>query len=432
MIYEELKNRIIKNFKIIGSGKILGGILSALTLLIIGRFLGVKEFGIFSIVISIVEILNIIFSLRVWDTSVKFIGENIASKNLASKYLSYSFILSSTSSIFSYFAILILTLLLPIESLDISEDIKKFILIYSFAVLFISSNETIDGILRTFDRYKEIFKINVFTNLFRFCLILFLLLSNSINISYCLSLYVLTYFFGLLLRFFILSNVMKNNEIKINFLDLPEKREKINFIKFMLNAHFSNILNLANDKNLGVVVVGFIAGPFYAGLYRAARAIVKIIRRIMDPVLEIVFPELVKLEAEKDFKNYKKIIVDSTKLVSISSIIIGLTIFIFAPNIISIFFGEQFLDSESALKILIFAMIAHNASYWVNPSMLSLGRPDYLSLLTIITTTVYCISLYFMVEPLKADGAAASLAIRNLVTLILGTYLYTKVIANKS
>ncbi|MDG2445931.1 MAG: oligosaccharide flippase family protein, partial [Thermodesulfobacteriota bacteirum] len=217
MIYEELKNRIIKNFKIIGSGKILGGILSALTLLIIGRFLGVKEFGIFSIVISIVEILNIIFSLRVWDTSVKFIGENIASKNLASKYLSYSFILSSTSSIFSYFAILILTLLLPIESLDISEDIKKFILIYSFAVLFISSNETIDGILRTFDRYKEIFKINVFTNLFRFCLILFLLLSNSINISYCLSLYVLTYFFGLLLRFFILSNVMKNNEIKINF-----------------------------------------------------------------------------------------------------------------------------------------------------------------------------------------------------------------------
>ena len=77
-------------------------------------------------------------------------------------------------------------------------------------------------------------------------------------------------------------------------------------------------------------------------------------------------------------------------------------------------------------------MIAHNASYWVNPSMLSLGRPDYLSLLTIITTTVYCISLYFMVEPLKADGAAASLAIRNLVTLILGTYLYTKVIANKS
>ena len=77
------------------------------------------------------------------------------------------------------------------------------------------------------------------------------------------------------------------------------------------------MLNVANDKNLGVLAVGFIGSPYYAGLYRAARAIVKIIRRIMDPVLEIIFPELVKLYSEKNFELYKRIIFDSFPLINL-------------------------------------------------------------------------------------------------------------------
>ena len=59
MIYKDLANKLINNFKILGAAKVAGGILSALTLLIIGRTLGVEKFGLFSMVISIVEICNI-------------------------------------------------------------------------------------------------------------------------------------------------------------------------------------------------------------------------------------------------------------------------------------------------------------------------------------------------------------------------------------
>ena len=71
MIYKDLANKLINNFKILGAAKVVGGILSALTLLIIGRTLGVEKFGLFSMVISIVEICNILLSFRIWDTSVK-------------------------------------------------------------------------------------------------------------------------------------------------------------------------------------------------------------------------------------------------------------------------------------------------------------------------------------------------------------------------
>ena len=66
-------------------------------------------------------------------------------------------------------------------------------------------------------------------------------------------------------------------------------------MSYVFSTHFSNIINLANEKNLGVLLVGYIIGPFYAGLFKAARSIVKIIRRIMDPLLDIAYPEFISL-----------------------------------------------------------------------------------------------------------------------------------------
>ena len=106
MIYKDLANKLINNFKILGAAKVAGGILSALTLLIIGRTLGVEKFGLFSMVISIVEICNILLSFRIWDTSVKFVGSNLDNKEKISKYLALSFTLSMASSLISFLFII--------------------------------------------------------------------------------------------------------------------------------------------------------------------------------------------------------------------------------------------------------------------------------------------------------------------------------------
>jgi O-antigen/teichoic acid export membrane protein len=200
----------------------------------------------------------------------------------------------------------------------------------------------------------------------------------------------------------------------------------------MLNAHFSNILNIANDKNLGVLAVGYLTTPYYAGLYRAARAIVKIIRRIMDPLLEIMFPELVKLYSEKKFKIYKRIIYDSTKLILLVSFALGAIIFYFSNSIILIFFGEQYIETIFALRILIGAMIIHNLAYWVNPSFLSSGNAKFLSITTIATTVIYCISLIYFIHQANHEGAAIALLIKNLSTLLLGLIFYFKFLKNKN
>ena len=52
MTIEEIYKRIFKNFKILGLGKILSGLFSALTIFVLAQYLGVEIFGIIAITIS--------------------------------------------------------------------------------------------------------------------------------------------------------------------------------------------------------------------------------------------------------------------------------------------------------------------------------------------------------------------------------------------
>ena len=434
MKFDDIKKRILKNYKLLVSTKIIGGLASAITLLIIARFLGVEEFGIFAMVISSVEILNILFSFRVWDTTVKFIGDNANNKENISNYVSFSTIISFLSSFLSLLLILLLSSLIADQLFGI-QGYESLIKCYVFSVLFISINDNLDGVLRTYNQYNSILKINIITNLSRLALVIWYLYLHDaafrVNQAEILVVFTLSFLIGTVLRFLYLKKALNEEEIDCKLIHSLSRSEQFDYLKFMSNAHFSNILNLANDKNLGVLVVGYFVGPFYAGLYRVARAITKVIRRIMDPALEIIFPEFVKLNTEKDFKNYQKVIIESVKMLLFSSLIVGLGIYLFSSEIILLFFGTEYIKAESALFILIIAMIIHNGVYWINPSMLALGRAKYLTIITIITTLIYCSSLFYLVRAMQHDGAALSLVIRNLSILVIGIYFYSKVIKEK-
>ena len=113
MTINDIYKRIISNFKILGLGKVFAGLCSALTIFILARHLGVEGFGILAIAISIVEVGNVILSLRVWESSTKFLGSFINESEKVSQLLIWSLKLALKSSlasnllicIFSYYFI---------------------------------------------------------------------------------------------------------------------------------------------------------------------------------------------------------------------------------------------------------------------------------------------------------------------------------------
>ena len=278
----------------------------------------------------------------------------------------------------------------------------------------------IDSSLRTFNSYKRILFNNVTSNFLRLILV-FIALSLSddlITIVSALGLSILISFF---IKTWSLLRFMQNSNMPINFIN---KNYPSTFMTYVFSTHFSNIINLANEKNLGVLLVGYIVGPFYAGLFKAARSIVKIIRRIMDPLLDIAFPEFVSLVNEGRLNDLIRLIGKSTKILGLISLAVGAVLFVLSEEIITLFFGVKYIAAHTALSLLVIASLINNISYWITPAILALGKPRYLLIISSFVSVVYIATLYPLVINFNHDGAALSGLLRAFSVFLVGIILF--------
>ena len=416
----EIQNRIIKNFKILGLTKVLSGIASALTIFLLARELGVEKFGILSISIAFVEVLNIVLSLRIWEATTKFLGSIKENKESSSNLILNSIALAIKSSAFACLIICFFSYKYSSLIFNYQIDITKIIIIYSLFYVVFTANEVIDSSLRTFNSYRRILFNNVTSNFLRLILV-FIALSLSddlITIVSALGLSILISFF---IKIWSLLRFMQSSNMPINFTN---KNYPSTFMTYVFSTHFSNIINLANEKNLGVLLVGYIVGPFYAGLFKAARSIVKIVRRIMDPLLDIAFPEFISLVNEGRLNDLIRLIGKSTKILGLISLALGAVLFVLSEEIITLFFGVKYIAAHTALSLLVIASLINNISYWITPAILALGKPRYLLIISSFVSVIYIATLYPLVINFNHDGAALSGLLRAFSVFLVGIILF--------
>ncbi len=431
MTINDIYRRIISNFKILGLGKVFAGLCSALTIFILARHLGVEGFGILAIAISIVEVGNVILSLRVWESSTKFLGSFINESEKVSQLLIWSLKLALKSSLASNLLICIFSYYFINDIFEIDFSISALVLTYSFFYLFNTSNEIMDGFLRTYNKYLYILINNITSNLIRLIFI-FIIIKTYDDLVILIAGMGTSIIVGFLFRIFFIKRTFNEKNISLSFGTEKINDYKKEFLGFAVSTHSANMINLANEKNLGVLLIGYLVGPFYAGLFKAARSIVKIIRRIMDPLLDIIYPEFISLVNKGRTKDLKKLIFNSTKILSIISIIVGSLIFILSEEIIIIFFGSEYINSAFALNLLIIAALINNASYWITPWILAINKPKYLLFITISVSFAYILTLYPLIINLEHIGAAYSGILRASITLLLGLYFFNKFMNKKT
>ena len=146
----------------------------------------------------------------------------------------------------------------------------------------------------------------------------------------------------------------------------------------------------------------------------------------MDPLLDIAFPEFILLVNQKRLGDLKKLILNSTKILGLASISLGLLIFVFSHDIIKLFFGPEYIDATIALNLLIFAALINNISYWITPLILAMNNPKYLLVQTILVSSIYISTLYPLIINLEHEGAAYSGVLRAICVLIFGIIFIMK------
>ena len=206
MTIEEIYKRIFKNFKILGLGKILAGLFSALTIFALAQYLGVEIFGIIAITISIVEVMNIILNLRIWEATTKFLGDFQKDADKCSQVLLWSLSLSIKFSLISNFIICLISFYFIENFFNFELEIHSLIISYCVVYIFQTSNEILDSFLRTYNKYKLILINNIISNLARLIIVYFLL-NYSYDINFVAMAMGSSILIGFIIRIFFTSKI---------------------------------------------------------------------------------------------------------------------------------------------------------------------------------------------------------------------------------
>ncbi len=402
------QKKLFMNASWLFGGKTASGIFSAIQTVVVARILGVSDYGLLSLVLAYVAVLNMFFDLKVWETATKYIGTywETGEHDKARSMIKLSYILDIGSGVVA-FIIAILSAKLISTYIIHSPEAYVFIWIYSISLFVDTANSTSDAILRVFDRFKNIAFINSFQKFFRLILVVALLYSG-LGIKGVLYGFILASFVGFSVRMWLVMKTLKHNDLQ-GWLsaDISLIRDQWKGIAWFLgNTSFIATLKTGNERYLGILILGYFAGKDAVAFYKIASSIASVVNRIVDPIYEAIYPELVKLASSNAIEDFKNMIKSTTKSLVLIIIPIGVIIIIFAEPIISLVFGKDYVPATNALRILAAAVLIVRCTFWINPALLSMGRPGLRTIMGVISTFIYLVLMFLLVPGYSYMGAA--------------------------
>ena len=404
----DIQKKLYLNASWLFGGKTASGIFTAIQTVVVARLLGVSDYGLLTLVIAYISILNMFFDLKVWETATKYIGTYLEKGELdkTRSMIKLSYILDIGSGIIA-FIIAILSAKLISAYVIKSPDAYVLIWIFSISLFIDTANSTSDAILRVFDRFKTIAFINSSQKLLRLLIVAGFLLAGF-GIKGVLYGFIIASFLGFAVRMWAVVKTLDESGLqgwlgaKIGLV----KDEWKGIAWFLGNTSFIATLKTGNEKYLGVMILGYFAGKDAVAYYKIASSVASIINKVVDPLYEAIYPELVKFTTVNAYKDFKKMIKSSTKALVLIIIPAAVIMIIFAEPIVKIVFGSDYLPATNALRIMAAAVLILKLTFWINPALLSMNRPGLRTILGLISTAFYLILMFVLSPAYSYIGAA--------------------------
>lgn len=332
LINKYKKSKLIRDNLILFISSFMTGTLVFLFHFFAGRFLGPAEYGVIGVILSIVYIFNI--PLTTIQTGIANFTANFKAKN---KFNEISYLFKSALRRLFIFGIICLGLFLilsPLIAWYIKIKVTPLILLAPF-VLIIFLVPVIRGMLQGLQRFKA-FGINLISEgVSKFILGILLVILLGVNgavLSIVIS-YVIAFFIGYrLLKKVLPSKVKKFNTKNVYKYSIP--------VLLML-------IGLTAIYTIDVILVKHFFTDTIAGYYVAISTLAKILFFGSYSVAQVMFPKVSELYAKN--MAHKHLLYKSLSMMLLILIPAVIIYFLFSDLIISIVYGNAYLEVASLL-----------------------------------------------------------------------------------
>ncbi len=197
-------------------------------------------------------------------------------------------------------------------------------------------------------------------------------------------------------------NILRRTTLKFSYEKFKEFLPQMFY--FGLGTFFSN-----SFKTVNVVIISMMLGTLYTGYFNNAFMFFVSLFFIPGNISRVLMPHLMK-ESVKDNKKKFQFTYDFyTRFYSILSFYLCIFFFLFAKDIILLFYGEKYLPAVPILRILAFGL---PPLFSVNNLMLTLlDKQKQSTVIRGITFIINIVSNFTLVYFFKAEGAAVAVII---------------------
>lgn len=191
--------------------------------------------------------------------------------------------------------------------------------------------------------------------------------------------------------------------------------EMFHFGKFILASSivyflYSNLDNLVIGKLLGVTMLGY---------YAIARNASNLLSDyFLGKVGMIMYPAYSKIQDDKE--DVQRVMLKTLKYISLIAFPFGFLLFIFAPDILRVVFGEKWLPAVNILRILAFVGIINSLGASIWPIFLARGKSKADFQVNLAQVIIFFVLVVPLVFKFKLMGVGIALLISTIISFCIG------------
>jgi O-antigen/teichoic acid export membrane protein len=381
--YDRLLRRVLRNSTYLFASNAISAVMGIVT----ANLLGVSVFGAWGIINGFVSNVNRLFSFRMGDVVVRYMGEALekGEKERAGAVVKAA---ALTEALTSLAAFGVLALLAPIGALYFTKDssLQPLFLLYGTSILANLIYETSTGVLQVTGHFRSQALINLLQSLLVAGLIVWAALTQRGLVEVLLAYLAGKVIIGMgpaLVALYWLPRNLGRDWWKASFSFLPPWRE---LVRFALSTNFSATINLiARDSE--VPWVGLFFDTTVAGYYKTALQLITLVITPVNPLISTTYPEIMRAWASRRFSDLKYLLRRVSLVAGAWTGAVGLGLLVLGQQLLFspvTVFGHTFHIYKSqylpAYPILLWLLVGYglaNILFWSRPLLLSQGLADY-------------------------------------------------------
>jgi O-antigen/teichoic acid export membrane protein len=413
---DPLLRRVLQNTGYLFSSQAVGMMLALGQSILATRLLGANLFGVLVVVMTFATNVNQIFSFRMGEFVIRFMGSELEKGNNA-RAGAIAKVAGITEGFTSILTFLIFMLLVPIGARFFVKDLTAVLLLQLYGVYILANltTETATGILQITNRFKVQAAIKLSQSILTAGLIAIAFLTKG-SIVFVLWAYligkIITGIGPIIAALIALNQKLGRGWWKSSFLLLPSFRE---LAGFAVSTNLSGTVKMLVSGS-EPLLIGLLLNTEAVALYKIAIGVTDPLMIPISQFINTTFPEMTKSIASRKWKELRQLLRRVTLISGVWTVLFFFAMLLFGPWILS-FWGKEYVPAYATMIILIAGYGVANIFFWNRSLLLSFGKAN-IPLYILFGVAVVKTAFAFFIVPQYGINAEAALLSGNFVVSV--------------